>query len=110
MSLGHLDAVQVESMLVTPAETKDEPRFPASVGDAISQFKTKAAAEQSIIAGIGIGVPGFVFADGMVDSTCEILAFMDDYPLAGLIQRQHGLPCLLNNDARVVALGAAIYG
>jgi glucokinase len=35
---------------------------------------------------------------------------MEDYPLADNIQQQHNLPCRLDNDARVVALGEAIYG
>ncbi|MEZ0484385.1 ROK family protein [Fibrella aquatica] len=35
---------------------------------------------------------------------------MEDYPLARYISQQHELPCFLDNDARVVALGEAIYG
>ncbi len=60
--------------------------------------------------GVGIGVPGFTFANGVVDSTYGFLEFMEDYHLADFIEQQHDLPCLLDNDARVVALGEAVYG
>ncbi len=110
IGLVNLETGQVEAMVVAPTETKDGDRFLHGIGEAIGQFKVKAATEQSVLAGIGIGVPGFVFADGTVDSTYGFLEFMEDYPLAMKIQQQHDLPCLLDNDARVVALGEAIYG
>lgn len=110
IGLVNLNTGQVEAMLVAPTETKDGDHFLHIIGEAISQFKRKAATEQVLLAGVGIGVPGFVFADGTVDSTYGFLEFMEDYPLAAHIQQQHDLPCLLDNDARVVALGEAIYG
>jgi glucokinase len=110
IGLVNLNTGLVEAMLVAPTETKDGDRFLHIIGEAISQFKVKAAAEQAILAGVGIGVPGFVFADGTVDSTYGFLEFMEDYPLAAHIQQRYDLPCLLDNDARLVALGEAIYG
>lgn len=97
-------------MLVTPTETKDGGRFLDYIGAAITQFKHQTADQQVNLAGVGIGVPGFVFANGVVDSTYGFLEFMEDYPLADHIRQQHDLPCLLDNDARVVPLGEAIYG
>lgn len=97
-------------MLVTPTETKESDRFLCLIGEAISQLKAKAVAEQADLVGVGIGVPSFVFTDGTVDSTYGFLEFMEDYPLAEYIQQQHDLPCRLDNDARVVALGEAMYG
>ncbi|MBC3789295.1 ROK family protein [Spirosoma utsteinense] len=110
IGLVNLETGQVESMIVTPTETKDSSRFLHLIGEAIHQLKDRAAAEEVVITGIGIGVPSFVFANGMVDSTYGFLEFMEDYPLADHIQQQHGLPCLLDNDARLVALGEAVYG
>ena len=110
IGLVNLDSGRVEAMLITPTETQNSARFLNGIGEAIEQFKVKAAAEGATLAGIGIGVPGFVFADGMVDSTYGFLEFMEDYPLADLLTKQHDLPCLLDNDARVVALGEAVYG
>lgn len=110
IGLVDLETGQVEAMLIMPTETKDGDQFLQLTGEAIRQLKDKAALTQTILLGVGIGVPGFVFADGMVDSTYGFLEFMEDYPLADYIQQQHDLPCLLDNDARVVALGEAIYG
>lgn len=110
IGLVNLSSGRVEDMLITPTETNDGERFLHLIGDAIGQFKAKVATEQAVLAGVGIGVPGFVFANGVVDSTYGFLKFMEDYPLADLIQQQHDLPCRLDNDARVVALGEAIYG
>ncbi len=110
IGLVNLATGAVEAMLVTPTETSDSEQFLHGIGEAINQFKANATAEDAPLAGVGIGVPGFVFADGRVDSTYGFLDFMEDYPLAELIQQQHGLPCRLDNDARVVALGEAVYG
>ncbi len=110
IGLVDLDTGRVEGMLVIPTETKDSARFLHLIGEAISPFKAKAVADGVVLAGVGIGVPSFVFANGMVDSTYGFLEFMEDYPLAEKIRQQHNLPCLVDNDARVVALGEAIYG
>ncbi|MEZ0607790.1 ROK family protein [Fibrella sp. WM1] len=110
IGLVNLSSGEVEAMLVTPTETKNGERFLQRIGEAIGQLKARAAAERTQLAGVGIGVPGFVFASGVVDSTYGFLEFMEDYPLAPYIRQQHELPCLLDNDARVVALGEALYG
>lgn len=110
IGLVNLETGVVEAMLVTPTETKDSARFLHLIGDAITTIKEKVAAQQGTLTGVGIGVPGFVLANGVVDSTYGFLEFMEDYPLADYLQQQHDLPCRLDNDARVVALGEAIYG
>lgn len=93
-----------------PTETKDVHRFEQTIGAAIAEFKQQATAAQLSIVGVGIGVSSFVFADGIVDSTYGFMDFMDNYPLASRIKTQHNLACRLDNDARLVALGEAIYG
>lgn len=110
IGLVNLLTGEVEAMVVTPTESRNSGRFLALLGEAIDQFKAKAAAQHTPLAGVGIGVPGFVFGNGVVDSTYGFLEFMEDYPLARYMEQQHELPCLLDNDARVVALGEAIYG
>ena len=110
IGLVNLDTGQVTDTLVTPTETNDSARFLSGIGTAIYQFKEKVALEPAILAGVGIGVPGFVFPNGTVDSTYGFLDFMEDYTLADLMQQQHNLPCRVDNDARVVALGEALYG
>ena len=110
IGLVNLTTGRVEAMRIAPTETSNGDRFLALIGEVIHQFAAEVAAEGTELAGVGIGVPGFVFAGGVVDSTYGFLEFMEDYPLADLITQQHGLPCRLDNDARVVALGEALYG
>ena len=60
---------------------------------------------------MGIGAPGFVYDDGSVDSTFGFLPFMDlHYPLKNEIENRFGLPCRVDNDARIVAMGEAVFG
>ena len=64
-----------------------------------------------MISGLGIGAPGFVYEDGSVDSTFGFLPFMDaHYPLKERLERKFKIPCLVDNDARIVALGEAMFG
>jgi glucokinase len=64
-----------------------------------------------MISGLGIGAPGFVYEDGSVDSTFGFLPFMDThYPLKERLEQKFKMPCLVDNDARIVALGEALVG
>lgn len=110
LGLVDLEKGEVLEMIISPTETKDSDKFLAIINSGIDLLKAVAQKEQSPILGVGFGVTGFVFADGMVDSTYGFLEFMEDYPLADYIQKHSSLPCRADNDARVVALGEALYG
>ncbi len=101
---------QVLKIEILATETKNVQIFEQTLNSAIDTFKKKAEEENSQILGIGIGVSSFVFEDGTVDSTYGFMDFMEDYALAKIIQIVHHLPCLIDNDARLVALGEGIYG
>jgi glucokinase len=107
IGLVDLDLGKVLEIQIVPTETKDAIRFEQIIGDAICIFKTKVNTE---ILGVGIGVSSFVFEDGTVDSTYGFMDFMEDYPLKKIIENTHQLPCKIDNDARLVALGEALYG
>lgn len=107
IGLVDLDLEQVLEMQIIPTETKDAIRFEQIIGDAIRTFKTKENIE---ILGVGIGISSFVFEDGTVDSTYGFMDFMEDYPLKKIIENTHQLPCKIDNDACLVALGEALYG
>jgi len=96
--------------LIQPTETDDAGRFEHTLAEAIEFLKAKAGEHDDELVGIGIGVSSFVFADGMVDSSYGFMPFMENYPLADIITSAHGLPCRVDNDARLVALGEALYG
>ena len=108
--LVDLAAGQVLDTLILPTETREARLFEAMIGTSIKRFEAKTLENQAQLVGIGIGVPSFVFADGLVDSTYGFMDFMEDYPLVATVETAFGLPCRTDNDARLVALGEAIYG
>jgi len=104
-----IDGLVLDTMLL-PTEKRDACVFLHMIESAIGNFKRKTAEQNTIIAGVGFGVPGFVFQNGVVDSTYGFLEFMEDFPLVELIENKNSIPCRVDNDARVVALGEALYG
>jgi len=110
IGLVDLDLGQVLAIEILATETKNVQFFEQGLNATINALKRKAKEENTQIIGIGIGVSSFVFEDGTVDSTYGFMDFMEDYPLARIIQKTHQLSCLIDNDARLVALGEAIYG
>jgi glucokinase len=110
IGLVDLTEGKVLETMISPTETIDSEKFLKNIELAVDALKQKASGLNSEIGGIGFGIPGFVFENGMVDSTYGFLEFMEDYPLKELVESQFSLPCRSDNDARVVALGEALYG
>jgi len=110
LGLVDLNKGIVLEKIILPTEKKDSNRFLQIINSAIDKLKNIAVQKNFKILGIGFGVTGFVFENGMVDSTYGFLEFMEDYPLAQYIETHCALPCRGDNDARVVALGEALYG
>lgn len=108
--LVDLKTGEVLDVLINSTETKNQSIFLHSVVNAVKQFKSVATADNDALAGIGFGVPSFIFNGRVVDSTYGFIDFMEDYPLADFVEKACGLHCRLDNDARVVALGEALYG
>ena len=96
--------------MIHPTEKKDELIFLQQMDKVIDLFEEFAAENGNTIMGIGIGVPGFTGCNGVVATTYGFLEFMENYPLKTLIEKRLLLPCFIDNDARVVALGEAHYG
>ena len=109
IGLVDLTLGKVLETVIYPTESKNVTNFEQKIGETIQYFQTKIT-ENQIILGVGIGVSSFVFEDGTVDSTYGFMDFMEDYPLAEIIEKAYNLPCKIDNDARLVALGEALYG
>lgn len=111
--VGLVDLVEgrVIDMFLTPTERYDADLF---IDNIYKQFKiltNKSGIGLNSIAGVGIGAPGFVYDDGSVDSTFGFLPFMDaHYALKEQIEQKFRMQCRVDNDARVVALGEALFG
>jgi glucokinase len=109
--LVDLSAGRVIDMLLSPTEKDDSELFISSLHSQYRSLLEKNGIRHEQVIGLGIGAPGFVYADGSVDSTFGFLPFMDrHFMLKTEIEKKFGLPCRVDNDARIVALGEAIYG
>lgn len=108
--LVNLNTGEVIRMNVHTTEKENEADFRVQLISAIREHLTYAAQSGHEVSGIGIGVSGFVNRHGVVDSTYGFLTFMEDYPLASIIEEEFHLYCKVDNDARLVALGEATYG
>ena len=62
------------------------------------------------LAGIGIGVPGFILLKEGVIRNSNNLACLDDFPIRAEIERRLGARVILENDANAAALGEKWIG
>lgn len=107
--LVDLDHGTILDTEIAPTIKDDSDRFLDSLETTCRRLLAKACIDSGQLAGIGIGVPGYV-VQGIVDSTWGFLTFMEDYPLAQRVEERLSMPCRVDNDARTVALGEAHYG
>ena len=111
VGLVDLEFGRVVDLVLTPTEKNDDKLFLANLYSQYLVLTEKSGIASGQIAGIGIGAPGFVYEDGSVDSTYGFLPFMDQhYHLKEELEREFKLPCCVENDARVVALGESLFG
>ncbi len=108
--LVNIKTGEVKKMIVQATEKEDESKFRFQLTSAIREHLSFAIQSDQKVSGIGIGVSSFVDRRGMVDSTYGFLTFMENYPLASVIEKEFHLSCKVDNDARMVALGEATYG
>ena len=95
---------------IHPTEKKNESAFFEQANTAVSQLRSRALQLGRTVTGIGVGVSSFVHANGIVDSTYGFQEFLEDYPLRSRLEDKFNLPVRIDNDARAVALGEALYG
>ncbi len=84
---------------------------PAVIGDivnAINVLRDRRKGER--IAGVGIGVPGFILLEKGYIVGSNNLPFLEDFPLRNEIERILGTPVILENDANAAALGEKWMG
>ncbi len=101
---------EVLHSIVCPTEKTIAVDFLQQVGEVVKQLTSVAVTLGHTISGIGFGVPGYTGESGEVVTTYGFLEFMENYPLKTIIEAAFLLPCKVDNDARVVALGEALYG
>jgi glucokinase len=111
VGLVDLDEGRVMDMILTPTERYDSELFITDLYRQYCSLIKNTGICHDEITGLGIGAPGFVYEDGSVDSTYGFLPFMDaHYPLKEQLELKFKLPCRVDNDARIVAMGEALFG
>jgi glucokinase len=80
----------------------------ADMVDAINELKARCGTER--LAGVGIGVPGFIVIEKGVISGSHNLKDFDNYPIRDDISQRLGAPVILENDANAAALGEKWIG
>lgn len=80
----------------------------ADMVDAINKLKGKIGGSR--LAGVGVGVPGFILIEqGLIVGSNNLPEF-DNYPVRDDIEKRLGTPVILENDANAAALGEKWMG
>lgn len=86
---------------------------PESIAEAIAAMATglrdEARARGADLAGVGVGLPGFVSADGSVARMVPNLGWRD-VPFRALLEQRLGMPATIDNDANVAAWAEYRFG
>ncbi|GAA2606690.1 ROK family transcriptional regulator [Streptomyces violaceus] len=81
---------------------------PAEVADMLGEMTAELAAEHPRLAGIGIGVGGFVQDRAVVGESPFLL--WRDVPLADLVEERTGLPVVVENDVAALVEAETWFG
>ena len=80
----------------------------ASITEAVKQVVEEAGASLDHVAAVGVGVPGRVDTlTGLVRRAVNL--GWEELPVGQLLSAQLGVPCLLENDVTLAAMGAKHY-
>lgn len=107
--LVNLSTGEVLHQTIYLTEKKNAEAFLNGLADTVQECNTLATQKGAAVAGIGIGVPGFT-SKGNVLTTYGAVPFMENYPLVRQVEEKFSLPCIIDNDARAIALGEAFFG
>jgi glucokinase len=83
----------------------------AVIGDIVDSIKKlKAVCGENALAGVGIGVPGFILLQKGIIVGSNNLPEFENFPVRDDIERRLGTPIYLENDANAAALGEKWMG
>lgn len=83
----------------------------AVIGDivnSVNQLKRDQSSHR--LAGVGIGVPGFILLKEGFITNSNNLPYLENYPVRDAIEQKLGTPIILENDANAAALGEKWMG
>jgi glucokinase len=105
----NLDTGKILSYSVINTIKDDPDAFIKSILFTIKLVLKEAGIKNTDCTGLGIGVPGYV-ENGFVNTTFGAIPFMEEFPMYDLIINHLQLDIRMDNDARLVALGEALFG
>jgi glucokinase len=83
----------------------------AVIGDIVESVnKIKRDLSSLRLAGVGIGVPGFILLKKGFITNSNNLPYLENYPVRDAIEKLLGTPIILENDANAAALGEKWMG
>ncbi len=83
----------------------------AVIDDIVSSIKKLQAAQPgAALAGVGVGVPGFILLKEGILRRSPNLPGLNDYPVRDAIERRLGARVILENDANAAAMGEKWMG
>jgi len=83
----------------------------AVIGDivnSVNELKRNLSAQR--LAGVGIGVPGFILLKEGFITNSNNLPYLENFPVRDEIEKRLGTPIILENDANAAALGEKWMG
>jgi predicted NBD/HSP70 family sugar kinase len=83
------------------------PNAPAALAEKINEIISRAGIPKNKIAGIGIGMPGFVNAVKGINYT---FLEIEEYTISHYISAKVKLPVFIDNDSRLIALAELKFG
>ncbi len=92
------------------ADAAGQTAWLGAVAAAIDRMLAVAKLKKSALAGVGVGVPGFVdFEKGFIHDLTNVPGWTA-VRLVAKMQKKLGLPAYVDNDANMMALGEIAYG
>ena len=76
--------------------------------DSVNALKRNLSTQR--LAGVGIGVPGFILLKQGFITNSNNLPYLENYPVRDAIEQKLGTPIILENDANAAALGEKWMG
>ena len=99
--------VDLEGEIVERFEEKFDPATRDAIPWLQQYLRQKVSDDGGLVLGVGIGVPGLVSGDGVVESP---MAGWHGVPLAGLLAPALQVPVLIDNDVNTLAVFELLYG
>lgn len=98
----------LEEGRIQTADYDNPASFVTALYEHVSPIIARYASGQTV-KGIGVGAPNANFFTGNIEHAVN-LHWKGVVPLAKMVQEKFNLPCVLNNDAKVAALGEHTFG